>query len=172
MTLRESRAFLWINRQDNGWTTKKIARYAGVTIRTVQMEIAWVRAQIKAWEAKQKAIRIPRLRLFFPVAGLVPNSACHCTPTNHIPGSKLCCAVCHRSGIDDHPGLQREPILEPHPEPVYRPPATNATKLTRKKRRASSHQSGRTRGIPVIAERTQGTASGAPGSPCESAEAT
>jgi hypothetical protein len=63
----------------------------------------------------------PRLTLFFPVTPFTPHS--HCPHQGPIArGSRLCCAVCHQSGLDhvmDLPGrvptYRSDPLQEPEP---------------------------------------------------------
>ena len=59
-----------------------------------------------------------RLIPLFPIGTLTPQSACPHHDTID-PGSRLCCMVCHESGMDDHPGLRRDPdtILPRSPHP-------------------------------------------------------
>jgi hypothetical protein len=81
-----------------------------------------------------------RLIPLFPIVAFTPQSACpHHNPIEE--DSRLCCMVCHKSGMDDHPGLLRDPETDPSPEPTPRPakavrPARSGeAKNTRKQRR-------------------------------------
>ncbi len=83
----------------------------------------------------------PRLIPLFPIGPYTPQSACpHREPIGK--GSAFCCMVCHRSGMDDHPALQRDPRTEPtpetKPEAVPQPdpqPKSGESLETRKERR-------------------------------------
>lgn len=71
------------------------------------------------------AASIPTLVPLFPVGPLTPSSeCCHHGPIR--PGSNFCCMICHASGIDDHPALQRDPKTDPAPEPKPSPTAKSA----------------------------------------------
>lgn len=52
----------------------------------------------------------------FPNTSFVPDSPC---PHSRrlVPGSRFCCMVCHQSGLDALPVLQRDPRTDPRPEP-------------------------------------------------------
>jgi hypothetical protein len=77
-----------------------------------------------------------RLELWFPPNGIpfTPESECpHRGPIRE--GSWMCCAVCHRTGIDDHPAFRRDPATEPRPElkPIG-PPAHEETRREKRER--------------------------------------
>jgi hypothetical protein len=82
-----------------------------------------------------------RLIPLFPIGSFTPQSACsHRESIGR--GSRFCCMVCHASGMDDHPGLGRDPQTDPAPEPEPEPaPAVAGSKTsdgpreTRKQRR-------------------------------------
>ena len=79
--------------------------------------------------------RPPTLVPLFPVVPYSPQAAC----AHHgaIPdGSALCCMVCHRSGVDGHPALQRDHRTDPAPERAPEAPAKPGKRETRKQRRA------------------------------------
>ncbi len=68
-----------------------------------------------------------RLLPLFPIGSFTPQSTCpHREPIGR--GSSLCCMVCHASGMDDHPGLRRDPDIDPSPEPEPAP-APGASEL-------------------------------------------
>jgi hypothetical protein len=82
-----------------------------------------------------------RLIPLFPIGAFTPRSACPHHDTIE-RGSRLCCMVCHGSGMDDHPGLERDPKTDPSPEPTPKPAVDAAapskarkSKVTRKQRR-------------------------------------
>ena len=73
---------------------------------------------------------LPRLVPLFPIGPFTPSTRCG----HHHPiraGSVFCCMVCHTSGMDDHPGLKRNPRTDPTPEPSERPaPRVGTSKAT------------------------------------------
>jgi RNA polymerase sigma factor (sigma-70 family) len=85
--------------------------------------------------------RPPGLLPLFPIVSYTPRSACpHHGPIE--PGSLLCCMVCHRSGMDEHPAMRRDLRTEPAPDrkpaaPVSAPGRTGlgARLETRRERR-------------------------------------
>jgi len=130
-----SRDHLWLVLRELGQTVKQLATYDHLAVRTVQLGIKRARTA----PSRAAAILGPPLTLFFPILGLTPSSACHCTPSNHRAGSVLTCAVCHKSGCDGHKALARSPATDPRPDPkpktlpdAYRP-------ATRRARRACLH---------------------------------
>lgn len=82
-----------------------------------------------------------RLVPLFPIGPFTPQSACpHHEAIER--GSRFCCMVCHASGMDDHPGLRRDPQTDPAPEPDPAPaPAiaeadlSDSSRETRRQRR-------------------------------------
>jgi hypothetical protein len=80
-----------------------------------------------------------RLIPLFPIGSFTPESTCpHHHPIGR--GSTLCCMVCHASGMDDHPGLRRDPQADPSPEPEPEPAVaesktSDGPRETRKQRR-------------------------------------
>jgi hypothetical protein len=128
-----AREYVWLWDHRHGISTKAIAMREGVTVRRVEFGLARAQAQEKTC-ASSTAIRPPRLVPFFPIGSYTPHSACgHNRPI--APGSVLCCMVCHRSGVDDHPALERNPLTEPAPEPKPAPAPKKTSRETRKQRR-------------------------------------
>jgi len=80
MADRERRAYAWLNRLEWGWSTDKVARYARVSPRLVQKELARLEREIEAATAIR--FHLPKLVLFCPLNGLFPTSRCRCTPSN------------------------------------------------------------------------------------------
>jgi hypothetical protein len=81
-----------------------------------------------------------RLIPLFPIDSFTPQSTCpHRESIGH--GSRFCCMVCHASGMDDHPGLRRDPESDPAPEADPAPAAgvelktSGCPQETRKQRR-------------------------------------
>ena len=62
----------------------------------------------------------PKLEPLFPVGAFTPLSVC--PHRRRLPrGSRLVCMVCHKSGVDGHPALQRDPMTDPKREPIAKP---------------------------------------------------
>ncbi len=131
--MRNALAFAWLDQSESGWSSRKIARREGVSVRAIQLAIAWAHCEIAAMRERYRLIRLPNLVLFFPVNGITPASKCRCSSTNHRNGSWLTCAVCHLCGVEGHPGLQREPRIEPRPDSRLR--EGKRTNGTRKQKR-------------------------------------
>jgi hypothetical protein len=135
---RERRCFKWLDQAERGWPIARIARLACVSEAAVKMALARARLARDARNGLP-LIWVPDLELFFPINGLFPSSRCHCTPSNHDEGSVRTCAVCHRCGIDGHPGLQRHPATDPPRERKPPPIVTKAPHaITRKERRRAA----------------------------------
>jgi hypothetical protein len=128
-----AREYVWLWDYRHGLNAQAIAIRDGVKVQRVEFGIARAQAQDKPNDTST-AIRPPRLEPFFPIGSYTPHSSCgHYRPIE--PGSVLCCMVCHRSGVDDHPTLVRDPLTEPPPEPKPAPVPKKATRETRKQRR-------------------------------------
>ena len=128
-----AREYIWLWDHRHGISTKAIAMREGVTVQRVEFGLDRAQAQEKS-SANSTAIRPPRLVPLFPIGSYTPLSACgHKRPI--VPGSVLCCMVCHRSGVDDHPALERDPLTEPAPEPKPAPAPKKTARETRKQRR-------------------------------------
>jgi hypothetical protein len=157
----EAREYIWLDEVRNGVSTTAIALREGVARRSVQWGVR--RAQDREVASYQRESRIrdmlqkldqagagaprgyagrwagrfpPKLVPFFPIGPLTPGSACpHRGPIRH--GSRLCCMVCSKSGVDDHPALKRNPKTDPRPEPKVVPQQAKASPRpeTRKERR-------------------------------------
>lgn len=141
--------YIWLYDSRHGVGIQEIAARAGVSVGRVRFGLE--RAQ--ALESKPSMRELSedlkssgpddlgfRLIPLFPIGSFTPQSACsHGASIQR--GSKLCCMVCHASGMDDHPGLQRDTETDPSPEPQPAPPAAAAPrefrerKETRKQRR-------------------------------------
>jgi hypothetical protein len=134
MSLRVmAREYVWLWDYRHGLNAQAIAIRDGVKVQRVEFGIARAQAQDKPSDSST-ALRPPRLIPFFPIGSYTPLSACgHHRPIE--PDSVLCCMVCHRSGVDDHPALVRDPLTEPAPEPKPAPVPKKATRETRKQRR-------------------------------------
>jgi hypothetical protein len=157
----------WLRRIRQGQGTAAIARREGLDQRTIQRGVAAAKVREHSsrkrdshewdedagklvprigiarssgrFEGTAIASRIPEPKLvpLFPIGPLTPRSTCpHRGPIRR--GSVLCCMVCSRSGMDDHPALRRDPRTDPRPDPEPRAvPATKpaAGNETRKERR-------------------------------------
>ena len=134
MSLRVmAREYVWLWDYRHGLNAQAIAIRDGVKVQRVEFGIARAQAQEKPVDSST-ALRPPRLIPFFPIGSYTPLSSCgHHRPIEQ--GSLLCCMVCHHSGVDDHPALERDPLTEPAPEPKPAPASEKATRETRKQRR-------------------------------------
>ena len=128
-----AKEYIWLWDVRHGVSISEIAIREGVSVPRVRFGVARARAQERVCPT-EAATRPPRLIPLFPLGAFTPQSTCgHHRAIE--PGSFLCCVVCHCSGIDDHPALQRDPVTDPVPEP--KPPAAPAKveRETRKQRR-------------------------------------
>jgi hypothetical protein len=127
--------YVWLWDRRHGSSIQLIAAREGVSVGRVRFGLARARAQERG-TVTTRAVRPPRLVPLFPIGPYTPQSQCaHLRPIE--PGSSLCCMVCHKSGMDRHPALRRDPRAEPAAEPKPRPvPAPAPSRLeTRKERR-------------------------------------
>jgi len=130
--------YIWLYDLRHGLSIPEIAIRAGVSIGRVRYGVKRALAQEKPICAdalnKQssrstRTIHSPRLVPLFPIGPYTPQSACpHRVPIE--PGSVLCCMVCHRSGMDEHPAMQRDPRTDPIPEPKPVPTSVERSKLS------------------------------------------
>jgi hypothetical protein len=145
-----ARDYIWLYDVRHGVAPNEIAARSGVSVRQVRKALERARAMERS-RFKDNLIESftsgrldgMNFRLFplFPVAAYTPQSACP-HPDSFELGSRLCCMVCHTSGMDDHPGFRRDPETDPAPEPRSKPVADAAapskvrkSKETRKQRR-------------------------------------
>jgi hypothetical protein len=144
-----ARDYVWLYDLRHGISPRAIAARSGVPIRQVREGIERARAlenrcskdnvtdSLKPGRQDDLGFRLIPL---FPIAAFTPRSECPHHDTLE-RGSKLCCMVCHGSGMDDHPGLRRDTQTDPSPEPQPAPaPAaaprkSGGRKETRKQRR-------------------------------------
>lgn len=145
-----ARDYIWLYDFRHGIGHRKIAVRDRVSVRQVRDGIERARA-LEAMIAKDNPIEHLkpgradeihfRLTPLFPIASFTPQSTCpHHKSIGR--GSTFCCMVCHASGMDDHPGLRRDPQTDPSPEPepapapgAAEPDATGDPRETRKQRR-------------------------------------
>ena len=128
-----AKEYIWLWDVRHGVSINEIATREGVSLPRVRFGVARARAQERSCPT-EAAIRPPRLIPLFPMGPFTPQSACgHNRPIE--PGSLFCCVVCHCSGFDDHPALQRHPLTEPAPEPKPAPSLQRTARETRKQRR-------------------------------------
>jgi hypothetical protein len=163
-----ARELLWLDEVLHGSSVKEIAKREGLSRRRVQLGIARSRkygispqethsrvgnqapdrvpapglAHLSA--TRHDKHRPPRLVPLFPIGEFTPKSEC----PHHGPlraGSVLCCMVCSRSGVDDHPALVRD--CRTDPRPARRPAAAvleagvRETRKQRRQRRSAAKQS-------------------------------
>ena len=100
--------WLWASR--HGVNANELATREGVSIRRVRLGL--VAAHFRESGSFLRDVRHPpRLVPLFPLGPYTPQSVCrHDGPIEQ--GSLFCCMVCHRSGHDDHPALQRDPRFD------------------------------------------------------------
>jgi hypothetical protein len=127
--------YVWLWDRRHGSSIEAIAAREDVSIGRVRFGLARARAQ-ESGTVTTRAVRPPRLVPLFPIGPYTPQSTCaHLRPIDS--GSSLCCMVCHKSGMDRHPALRRDPRNEPAPEPKPKPAPVLAPSRceTRKERR-------------------------------------
>lgn len=123
----------WLEEVREGASPRTIAQRERVSLRRVQLGVSRARlrelakarsaaataASARRWDyegTSAEARMVPRLIPLFPIESFTPTSTCgHHRPIR--TGSRFCCMVCHTSGMDDHPGLKRDPRTDPAPEP-------------------------------------------------------
>lgn len=140
--------YVWMYDHRHGLSYREIAIREGVSVGRVRFGVKRARAQetpassgagIGHLSADAETQRPPRLVPLFPIGPYTPQSLCpHRMPIEQ--GSALCCMVCHRSGMDEHPAMQRDPGTDPSPEPRPIPTSAQqrevgARRETRKERR-------------------------------------
>jgi hypothetical protein len=138
-----AREYIWLWDNRHGDSPEKIAAREHINAGRVRLGIARAGAREKgisqttpAVKDQAGSLRSPRLIPMFPLTSYVPTSPCGHRRMLRV-GSLFCCMVCHRSGIDGHPALQRDPRTDPSPEPKPVPlVAKKAAKETRKQKRA------------------------------------
>ncbi len=119
-----ARDYVWLYDFRHGMGPREIAAREGVNVRQVREALERARAleSSRSRETPTESARPGRpedlgFRLIplFPIGAFTPQSACpHGEPIER--GSTFCCMVCHASGMDDHPGLRRDPLTDPSPE--------------------------------------------------------
>jgi hypothetical protein len=145
-----AREYIWMYDMDHGLSCKEIAVREGLSVGRIESGAARARELNKRFSQDSPGMTIPgkgrgahnpTLVPLFPVGAYTPQSPCpHREPIER--GSAFCCMVCHRSGMDEHPALQRDPRMdpapeskpEPAPEPALQPKASGSLE-TRKARR-------------------------------------
>ena len=144
-----SRDYIWLYDSRGGLSYQKIAVRDRVSVRQVRDGIkpAALEAKVTKDDPVSTSSRAARamsgfwLIPLFPIGSFTPESACpHREPMGR--GTTLCCMVCHASGMDDHPGLRRDPETDPSTESEPAPaPAvaesetSDSPRETRKQRR-------------------------------------
>ncbi|MHB8397312.1 MAG: hypothetical protein ACYDCI_00035 [Candidatus Limnocylindrales bacterium] len=129
-----NRESIWLWDVRHRVSIQEIATREDLSPRRIRLGIGRARASDIAIKGDTAALRPPLLVPLFPITTFTPLSTCaHLGP---IPeGSVFCCMICHRSGVDDHPGLQRDPATEPKPEPKPAAPCTTGAKKPKKETR-------------------------------------
>lgn len=132
----------WLALQRGGMKVRDIAREAGLSLRRVFYGLAAARDR-EAQNVQASPIIIPPLLIPSYGQSCKPLAELRCHDVHHGPmpkGSRKCCGFCHKSGVDSHPALYRDPAKDPKPEPRIKPkpdPLRDKIQaLTRKQRRA------------------------------------
>jgi len=129
-----AREYVWLCEVRRGVSNSTIARRERVSLHRVQLGLKRALAQEQIVPGAKPLFRPPRLVPLFPIGAFTPTSLCaHRQPLRI--GSELCCMVCHLSGMDKHPALQRDKAKEPAPEPVPSVPKPKTARESRKQRR-------------------------------------
>jgi hypothetical protein len=131
--------YIWLYDNRHGVSIEEIAAREGVSVGRVRYGVKRAGAQERDDSqdplSEQSSLRPgsvlpPRLVPLFPIGLYTPLSACpHPEPIQQ--GSTLCCMVCHCSGMDAHPSLQRDPRTDPVPESKPQPAASILTQHNR-----------------------------------------
>ncbi len=119
-----AREYIWMYDMDHGLSSKEIAVRDGLSVGRIESGAARARELNKRFSQDSPGMPTtgrgrgghnPPLIPLFPVGAYTPQSPCpHREPIEK--GSAFCCMVCHRSGMDEHPALQRDPRTDPAPE--------------------------------------------------------
>ena len=142
-----AREYIWMYDIEHGLSPKEIAVREGLSVRRIRFGVERARqlenrsSQNIHLTREGRVARNPLLIPLFPVGAYTPQSSCpHRDPIEK--GSAFCCMVCHRSGMDEHPALQRDPLTDPLPESKTEPiprstlmAKSNESRPTRKERR-------------------------------------
>jgi hypothetical protein len=128
-----AKEYIWLWDFRHGISVKAIASREDLSLRRVRFGLARAEAHERGY-CNDAAVKPPRLVPLFPIGSYTPLSGCrHKQPIQ--TGSLLCCMVCHESGLDGHPALQRDPRTDPAPEPTPPSKPASLAKETRRKRR-------------------------------------
>ena len=107
--------YVWLYDYRRGISLGKLAERDGVSIERVKfgldrakaLEIRCSREEGPGNPGRRDEPEFELIPLF-PIGAFTPQSSCsHREPMEK--GSRFCCMVCHASGMDDHPGLRRDP---------------------------------------------------------------
>jgi hypothetical protein len=160
----EAQEYVWLDYQRAGISPRAIARRERLSVRRIQLGLARARRRENAsrsmesrkrdilhtrdgtgprvqespppFDLHRKQTQPPRLVPLFPIGPFTPSSVCpHQGPIRR--GSVICCMVCSRSGMDDHPALKRDPSTDPSPEPktVLAPKPAHGRETRRERRK-------------------------------------
>jgi hypothetical protein len=121
-----AREYVWLWDYRHGRPTKEIAARERLSERRVREGISRAAASMTLTPGETSALtdpalRTPRLEPLFPILTFTPQSACG-HKRDLRKGSCFVCMVCHKSGMDGHRALVRDPRTDPRPEPKKPPP--------------------------------------------------
>jgi hypothetical protein len=106
-----AKEYTWLWDLHHSVSAAVIAAREGITLHRIRFGVARALGQAKSFSL-DRTLRAPRLVPLFPIGPYTPHSACgHRGPIQS--GSLLCCMVCHRSGVDDHPALRHSVATDP-----------------------------------------------------------
>ncbi len=121
-----ARNYVWLYDFRRGIGCQKIAIQEGITAREVRDGIEQALLLDKGFSRDMVLADLQpghgtdlgfHLTPMFPIGAFTPQSSCPHGGESLRHGSKLCCMVCHTSGMDGHPGLRLDPATDPTPEP-------------------------------------------------------
>jgi hypothetical protein len=124
LTLKTAaREYVWLYDYRHGVSLGEIASRDRISVQRIAFGVGRARAQEKGStcdgviDITSRVATGPRLVPLFPIGHYTPHSECpHKEPIE--PGSSLCCMVCHKSGLDQHPIFQRDARHDPSHEPT------------------------------------------------------
>lgn len=130
----------WLSLQRAGHKPAEIARTLRIRPSKVYAGISAARLREARNGSAAMVPRLPRLTMDYG-SSCKPLTLLTCEdvhPRGPMPrGTTCCCAACHKTGIEGHPGLRRNPATDPRPDP--KPAAAKSkTEPTRRQRRRKS----------------------------------
>lgn len=148
-----AREFLWLWERRQGVAVVTIARRERASVRTILLGLAIAEATEGAGAGLVPVVELPpdrdrgpatepQLVPLFPIPAFSPESQCPHASRGIRRGSRLCCMVCHKSGLDHLGAFQRSPVdkddegRKKASDKAKSKARANEPKLTRKEKRA------------------------------------